>query len=191
MSEPNRLGTHQATQDFIAYYAGSIDTVSGHPVTLDAVHHHIHEEKHYTRSITGTINAGTANAVTVSIRPGVSQRMHFSGEVTADKAGYWEIYENPDIAAYTGTIIPFNNNRNSSNLAEGTFTTTLTIASLGTLIQGPRFIGANQPPSRFGGGDQTRHEWILNPSYEYLLWYVAANATTQVDLEIQFYEVDA
>ena len=116
--------------------------------------------------------------------------MHFSGELTADKSGYWELYENPNIATYSGTSIPFNSNRNSANLSEGTLSIPLAIVSLGTLLQGPRFIGANAPASKVGGGDTARHEWVLNPAFEYLWWYVADGATTLTDMEVQFYEVD-
>ena len=193
MTPPKRRDNHQATQDFIAYYAGELDSTGDdfYSANIDIVHHQIHVGNHYIKTVAGTINAGTAVALAIAIRPAIGTVIHLSGELTADKAGYWELYENPDISVYGSTFVPFNSNRNSTDMSAGTYNSTLTIASLGTLIQGPRYIGASAPSSKVGGGDSTRHEWMLNPGYEYLWWYVADGATTKVSAELQFYEVDA
>jgi len=187
MPEPNRRETLMAVEDFIAYYMGTPDP-SGASPTILYPHHEVHEGNFYTVSQAGTINAGTANALMFAIRQGAGKTAHFQGIVSAKNSGYAELYENATLVA-SGTIIPLNNDRTSSNLFAGTIITIASITSFGTLLQ-TRAIGAAAPGTRIGGEGTTRNEWILNPSYWYLVWFYADNASTQVTLDAEFYEQD-
>lgn len=192
MSTPQRRETLMGVEDFIAFY--SINPASpgvdptGARVTISYPHHEIHEGNHYTTSGTTNIDAGTANATSFGIHPPAGSGLHTLYLVSAQNSGLLQIYEN---ATYSGggTVTPFNNNRNSSNLCGGTFVVDPTIANLGTLIQS-RYIGANAPGVRIGGETASRLEWILNPSYKYLAWFVADNANTNVSAGLSFYKED-
>lgn len=164
-----------------------VNDVANARITIDLPHHEVHEGDFYTLSGTLQINAGTANAFSYGIYPPTGANLHFQGVVSAQNSGYAQLWEQPSFTL-GDTVTPFNNNRNSLNAIGGTFVTNPTIATLGTLLQ-TRFFGSNAPGVRIGGESNLRNEWILNPSYTYLLWVVADNASTNVNLDIETYKV--
>ena len=191
MPAPEKRENLTTTQEWIEYLHSvfPVDSVEESLITIDFAHHEVHEGNFYTYSDARQINAGTINAVGIVIRPATGKRMHFNGFVSAGNSGYAELRENP---SYTGgsTITPFNNDRNSANLSSGTIILQPTITVQGTLLQ-KRFIGTSFPSAKFGGESRTQNEWILNPSWEYLVRFVATNASTDVSLDIEYYEIDA
>jgi len=192
MVAPQKRENLAAVQDTIEYYSTSTDLdnidVTGAKISILFPHHEVHEGNFYTLSSIGTINAGTANAIAVAIKPAIGRTAHFQGIVSAKNSGYAELYENVTVVA-SGTVTPFNNDRTSSNLWGGTIVTVSSITSFGTLLQS-RAIGANAPGTRIGGESTTRNEWILNSDYWYLVWFYADNASTQVSLDAEFYDVE-
>ena len=185
MSAPENRESLKSVNDHIAYYTGTHDTITGAQTVIDVVHQEIHKGTHFTTSGTITIDAGTANAYSFGVHPPPERHLHTIYIVSALNSGLMQVYEN---ATYSGggTVIPFNNNRNSSIAIGGTFVTDPTIASLGTLLQS-RYIGSNNPGTRIGGETASRMEWVLNPSYKYIFWFVAENASTKVSADLETY----
>jgi len=191
MSEPHRQENFSSLMEFMKWLFGGQslvrDSLINTQVMLDAVHYEVHEGDFYTYSNAATINAGTATALSMVVRPGVGKQLHFQGIVSSKNSGWAELFENVE---YTGgsTISPKNNNRASANTFGGTMIVNPTITDFGTQLQS-RAVGSSAPGVRIGGESETRNEWILSDEYWYLIWFYADSATTQVSLDFEAYEV--
>jgi len=193
MSEPKRRENHMGTQDFIAYYLTELNELfnidpANALVTIEYPHHEVHEGNFYTLSTQGTIAAGTATALKLFMRPGVGTTMHFQGVVAAKNSGWVQLWENVTYGGGAVTV-PKNNDRTSLHVFNGTCNIGGTIVTYGTLLQS-RAVGASSPGVRLGAEAGTRNEWIFNPNYWYMLWFIADNATTQISLDAEWYVED-
>ncbi len=191
MSEPNRYENFNGLMEYMKWLFGGDkvirDNILGNLVTIDTAHNEVHEGDFYTYSGVGTINSGTANALLMLVRPGLNTRLHFQGVVSSKNSGWAELYENAATSGGTQRT-PMNNDRASAHVFSGTLIIGGTVASFGTLLQS-RAIGSSAPGVRLGGESDTRNEWILKDDYWYLIWFYADNASTQVSLDFEAYEV--
>lgn len=187
MSAPQKLENMMSLQHTVAYYLGTPDSISLTHPNIDLVHKKVHDGTFYTYSAGGTINSGTVNALILTIYPAIGTALHFQGIVSSKNSGWVELRE--DCTVLGGTIVtPKNNNRVSDNTMAGTITLGGTVTDFGVLLQN-RAIGSSAPGVRIGGESETRNEWILDPDYTYLIWFYADNASTQVTLDFEAYEV--
>ena len=187
MSAPTRKENLLALQDTVACHLGSPDPNLGVHPTIDITHNEVHKGNFYTYSLCGTIGAGTINAILLTIKPAIGTTLHMQGIVTAKNSGWVELRE--DCTVIGGTIVtPKNNNRVADNTMAGTITLGGVVQTFGVFLQA-RAVGSASPGVRIGAESVTRNEWILDEDYTYLLWFYADNASTQVSMDFEAYEV--
>ena len=98
--------------------------------------------------------------------------------VETDKAGMYELYEGAVISG--GTVITaFNNNRDSTIIADATVVGNPTVATVGTFI-GSHVIGSVTGGASKSGGTSHVNKYKLRKNTAYLLKFIADDATTRV-----------
>lgn len=164
---------------------GLADSFPGTPRnTIDYVHAKIHGGESFVA--THSVSVGTATAVSVLITPPMSERIHLDYSVEATNSGTWTFSEAPG-ASGGSALVSFNRDRDSSNSSGVLISHTVTYASSGTVMES-HCIGTAGHGDSSGGSGQSRHEFVLSTTKQYLLRFVAFNAATNVAVNLSFYE---
>lgn len=111
----------------------------------------------------------------------------FSIEV--DKAGLYELYENP-VCSGGSAITAINNNRNSSITADLTLVHNPTIATVGTFM-GAHIIGSTTGGASKSGGSSTVNKYELKLNTSYMLRFTADADNTRATQGIYWREVNS
>lgn len=152
-------------------------------VSIDWMHHLVHDEKVFSLSMSDTIDGAETLAMHVSVAAG--KQVHFDMICTANKAGVLVMTEGDTLAGGTAQT-PVNNNRTSSKTMSSTLTKDSTISAAGTTIR-TIVVGAGIPV-KVGGEGRTNLEFILKPSTKYSFVFTADGASTVVSLNADMYE---
>jgi hypothetical protein len=166
-----------------------LDPISGNQRTIDPVHGVIHDGVHFTAS--HYVSVGAATAVTVLITPpgtATNQIIHFAAEFQAANSGIFTFSKDPVTTAGT-TLVSHNNNQVSSitDPVALKHTVTVNVASIGTVLQTMIVQGASTNQVVTGGGGKHDNEWLLDPTKQYLVRFVADNAATRVVVNLSYY----
>lgn len=171
-----------------------IDSISQNLKIIDPVHAVIHDGQHYTANHYVTV--GTATAVTVLITPpaaGSGRFVHFVAGVTTNNAGVFTFSEDPVTTGGT-TLVSANNYRNEQvdhpDPVVLKHSVTVDAASIGTVLE--TFITADASTNQFtvGGSNLQRNEWLLAGGKNYLMRFVADNASTRTVFNLTYYYRD-
>ena len=165
----NPLGIDQATRILMA---------------MDYEHHEIHEGDHYT--LCGHASLGLNAIIDIIIRtPNIATWGHFIWEIDITQSTQIDIYEGASGISGGSTLIPLNNNRNSSNTSIMTIIQNpSSIVSTGTLLPLSKVIGAN----RSAGQDNRNKEIILKQNSIYLMRGTSLAAANTLNYCLSWYE---
>lgn len=166
----------------------NFDPVTGAPVTIDSVHHEVHEGEMFHAGYTV---ASVANGASVDLLFTVgAKEAHATFEVFAGGQVSVHLYEAPTVANGTAITI-YNMKRSSANEALSTVKHTPTVTATGSvaLVSGRILPGGTSPQTRVGGGIRQGVEWILAPGTAYLLRVAnGSGATIAVNVGLEWYE---
>jgi len=151
-----------------------IDGVGGR-ITIDLVHHEIHDGNHYTFSRTKVMDTVTENTVIITTPAAAGGSIHIISDAEMTAAGSWTFSKVPEASAGS-TLTAYNNNFISSSTSGTTIQGGVIWTSAGTIVE-THYIGANNTSSKTGGNVAGRNEYILSPSTKYG-FRVANNAAT-------------
>lgn len=159
--------------DFGAYHAEVVtveprDAVTGAVVTIDTIHHEVHEGEMFHAEHVATTVANNAS-LDLLINPGAVDQ-HLALSVTAGGACRVYVYENP--TASGGTAVPvYNMLRSSANPTLATVAHTPTVTATGStaIVPGRYVPGGASAQTRVGGTIRTGTEWIYKASTPYLV----------------------
>ncbi len=167
--------------------AGRMDPVAGVPVDIDLVHTRIHKGDHWVATHSVIVGTGTAASVLITAPVSTTAIMHFVYSVVSSNAGIATFSEAPNASGGTA-IIAYNSSRDTSGSANAIITHSATWLSSGTILENFTLGGANAG-TRVGDSGEGRVEWVLGSEKLYLVYFVATNATTTVDINAYWYEV--
>lgn len=162
------------------------DSISGNVKIIDPVHEVVHQGKHFTATHLVKVGTGTAVSVMMTTPAASVGYIHFVCSVSADKLVTWTLSEAPS-ATGGSALVALNNDRNSSTANPTTLAHTVTYTSAGTIMETHIVGSASTPQSKTGGLAEARNEWILKPSTKYLIYAIAAEADTNVKINLPFY----
>lgn len=149
----------------------AFDTTTGGLVTLETIHHEVHEGEMFHTGYTNS-NLANGNNVDMLFVTGAKEA-HATWEVFAGGQVTVTLYEAPTVAGGSeGTALTvYNMKRASLNAPVSAAYHTPTVGATGTttLVNGRILPGGNSPTTRVGGGIKSGAEWILKPSTKYLL----------------------
>lgn len=172
---------------FIRHSPANVDDRSGDTVTMDAVHHMIHEGLMYT-SVYLSLSITDDSSIVVLVRTGATQSAH--ARITAGSGGdaTLEVFENPTITLDGSAVDVWNRNRYSSNTAATEVYSGPTVSDFGTSIYYGLMVGGTggQAAGSTGSGFD---EWILKANEEYV--FRLTNKSGQAHsgfIELNFYE---
>lgn len=158
---------------------------SGGRVTIDCVHHEVHDGSHFTNFHAMTMDSVTAHTVTITAPASAVGFIHLVLEVESTAAGTWTFSESPESSAGSA-LTAYNNKRNDTATSGTTIKGNVVWTSAGTVLE-QHYIGANNPGSKLGGGANVRNEYILKPSTTYGIRFANTAATTYSVIETYFY----
>jgi hypothetical protein len=164
------------------------DETTGALLTIDTIHHEVHEGEmyHAEYSVASVANDASLDLlVTVGLK-----EAHSVFEVLASGLVQVYLYEAPTASGGTPLAI-YNMKRASLNTALSTVTHTPTVSSTGSvvLVNGRLLPGGNSPQTRVGGGVRTGTEWLLAPSTKYLIRITnKSGAAVIINSSVEFYE---
>jgi hypothetical protein len=166
-----------------------LDQISGNQRTIDPVHAVIHDGVHF--SADHYVTVGTGTAVTVLITPpaaSTDKYIHFSASFQANNSGVFTFSEDP-VTTGGSALTASNNYRGSAITDPVTLKHTVTVAagSIGTVLQTLIVQGASTNQVTTGGGAKHDNEWLLDPTKNYLVRFVADNAATRVVVNLDYY----
>ena len=186
---PNIVLVQQADQrnDRIAM----LDSSHSVPISVDSVHHEIHEGHHFTVVVVDTdVDIAGPKYVRITT-PNTVARMHFEAMVSADGAVLVEFYEDPTLLAAGAALTERNNDRNSSVTSVATTfedTTTQAPNNDGTLLFAFRAGGTGVGQTRISAELSKRQEWVLKQNEDYLVKVTADADNTEVIVVFAWYE---
>lgn len=170
----------------------SIDASTETLQTIDHSHHKILEGDAYTAKVQAEGGVGTKATITFTTSD-TAKWMHIIIHARSNVEAHYTLGESPTITADTGTnFIVYNRNRNSDNesLTKGTRTATAgqmtegaTVTNLGTILEQVH-LGSG----RAGGENRSDDEWVLKQNTTYVLECESEAATSDVLIEIDWYE---
>lgn len=170
----------------------SIDASTETLQTIDHSHHKILEGDAYTAKVQAEGGVGTKAIITFTTSD-TAKWMHIIIHARSNVEAHYTLGESPTITADTGTnFIVYNRNRNSDNesLTKGTRTATAgqmtegaTVTNLGTILEQVH-LGSG----RAGGENRSDDEWVLKQNTTYVLECESEAATSDVLIEIDWYE---
>lgn len=194
MADSNYPAKNPLYRDFGTYEApvvalASFDEVTGAALTIDIVHHEVHEGEMFHAAYTNGSVSNTANA-DFQLTTGADKEAHSTFEVFAGGQVTVYLYEAPTTSGGTA-IAAYNMKRISTNTPTATCVHTPTVSSVGTvpLVNGRILPGGTSPTTRVGGGLRVGVEWILKPSTKYLLRATnTSGGTIAVNIVLEWYE---
>jgi len=173
-----------------------VDTDTGEPtkvdhgalMTIDIVHHEIHEGLHFFGSYSAVKNAGETLDIHI-VTPNSIRRMHLMAEVSAQGSGVM-IWNSGVLTSDNGTALGIlNSNRNSSKTTTLLAYHTPTVTNAGTTLI-TKIVGAGGA-QKLGGSNSQRDEIILKANTKYLLRFTSDGNSNTIAWNFSFYERDA
>lgn len=165
-----------------------VDELANQLVTIDAVHHRAHEGGLFSTGATAAALA-TATALEFLIQTAAApSSLHLRGTVQLGGDGDVEFYEGTTFSAAGTAAGAVDHNRDTANVALGTFTHTPTLTADGSLLFASEIIGG-RGGNAVGGETSSFQEWILAPSTNYLLRLTNTSGQAQVAIiQVDFYD---
>lgn len=168
-----------------------VDDTSDAVVTLDFVHHEIHEGDTYT--YTDVVDLANNNVRDIQITtPNTAVRGHIVFELNSESEVEWFLYENVIINVPGVAVAELNSDRNSANTADlvvaAIDNNTVVLADADTAVAGATTIyhvlmGAGKDSGTY----DHEHEIILKQNEDYSL-RIIANAAGYVSYHVDWYE---
>ena len=168
----------------------TVDDVDEVLVTIDFVHHEIHEGNHYTATIYDN-DVDIVGPKYVRVTTPATGATHFIFSVTGDAGFLAEFYEDPTLDAAGAAVARINNNRVSVNTADVTVfqdTTTQAPNNDGTLLWAALAGAGGNPAQSNSGQSGARQEFILAVSEDYLVKVTSLADNTAINIQAEWYE---
>lgn len=166
---------------------------AGYLVGITVEHHRVHDGNMFcaTHVFEGA-GTGSGPANRFMVRPSAAgSYVHLFLSVSTNKEVLVKLLENPATSSSGTKLTCYNRNRNSSTTATcSAFYGSGLSGSPGTVLWEDRFGGSDANPRNAGAaeGNGRAQEWILNPSYNYLVLLNPEAADTNVSVAVEFYE---
>lgn len=144
------------------------DTTTGALVTMDTIHHEVHEGELFTAEYTAA-SVADAGTVRMVFATGAKQP-HLSMSVNA--GGNCQIYIYEGVTYTGGTAVPvYNNNRLSTNTPTVSVKHTPSAGTAGTvaIVNGRLLPGGTSATTRVGGAVRPNVEYALGTSTNYFM----------------------
>ena len=177
----------------------AIDDTTGAILTVDTVHHEVHEgEMFHTEHTFASVN--NSASVDVLFVTGADVETHATWEVMAGGQVTVYLYEAPTLTEVesvpqVGTAVTaYNMKRSSANAPDSDYYYTPTVSATGStvLINGRILPGGTSPTTRVGGGIRNNTEWILKKNTRYLLRVTnTSGGTIAINTVLEWYEEEA
>lgn len=145
-----------------------VDEVAGYLVTIDPVHHHVHEGRLFsTTHIKEAL--GASNSTYMLLRAGANNVPHFEFTVNTAGAARIDMFEGPTLTDDGTPLTEVNHDRSSSNTSDVSVFSEPTVSADGTLLLTDR-VPSGVAGAKAGLGNVSgRAEWLLAPSTDYLI----------------------
>lgn len=190
-------GVDRLFRDFGTYQAETValapfDEETGASVTIDVVHHEVHEGEMFHASYTNAA-LGNGNAVEMLFHVGGAVDAHTVFEVFAGGQVTVSLYESPTVGANGTALNIYNMNRGITATSNSQVYHTPTISDTGSvaLVNNRVLPGGTSPQTRVGGGIRSGAEWILAPGKNYFLRVSnTSGGTIAVNIGLEWYEED-
>lgn len=171
---------------------GMQDETTGALLTIETIHHEVHEGEMFHVGYTAASVANNAS-VDVLLVTGATVETHASWEVFGGGQVTVYLYEGPTVGeGDEGTALTiYNMKRDSANTPEAAAYHTPTVSATGTvaLVNGRILPGGTSPTTRVGGGIRSGSEWILAPGTMYLMRITnTSGGTIAVNMGLEWYE---
>jgi hypothetical protein len=163
--------------------------VTGSLVTIDLVHHEIHEGETFSISYKSADAAPIADDGTIVffLTTGLLEA-HFEAEGAAGGDAQIELGEGATIGAGGTPMTPVNRHRNMATVSSVTARRDAAVTAAGTIIEDKLLPGGTGGAS-IGGIAGQREEWVLAPSTIYMLRLTNRAGNAQpMSLEAIWYE---
>lgn len=163
------------------------DTVNA-VVTIDSVHHEVHEgEMFFTSFVTGSVTNNSSIGMMISLT-GTANSAHLFFAVACGGDAEIYFYEGMTGSNYGNILSHYNMNRNSSNTTSIVVSAYPITTVTGTLLAN-YFVPGGRGPTADGGAFRSGSEWNLAPGKRYLLRIFNRSGNTQyASLAVEFYE---
>lgn len=162
------------------------DEETGALVTIESVHHEVHEGRYFTSTY---VNTSIGNNGTVDIRIVVkTSELHYVAEVKAGGLCTIDFYEGSNLSG--GTALATINHYRGRGDANADYTVfhTPVVTAVGTKILQKIIASGSSPQTRIGGELRQTDEFILSPNTTYLLRVTnLSGASTPVGIVISGY----
>jgi hypothetical protein len=159
------------------------DGATGGAITIDAVHHEVHEGEMFVSTDLATFNGTRQLLFTTG-----AKEVHIVPEFVCDGPLNVTIYRAPTATASATKVTPINANHVSTNVALTDVCHTPTAVTAGSDIVDRYFNGGNANGSnKVGAGSRANDERIWKPNTKYLVSMVTASSLT-VLARFHFYE---
>lgn len=180
-------------KDFSTYLAQVValepsDTTTGALLTIDTIHHEVHEGEMFHAEYTNT-NVANNGSVDLLLTVGVKEA-HFVFALNAGGQCLAYVYEAPTSTGGTA-VAAYNMHRSiaTAPLTTVTYAPTVTATGSTAIVDGRLLAGGNSVQTRIGGGVRTNTEWILKPSTKYLLRVTnTSGGAVAVNVALEWYE---
>jgi hypothetical protein len=163
------------------------DLVPDAVVTMDLVHHEVHEGDYFGAYLYSE-NASVVSGVVYHVLTPNAKGIHWDAYIESDIAGVLELWENATVST-SGAIVFARNNRRDS----ATSSTVLVFSQpgytsgAGTLLD-KRYVGASNPKTEIGGSIRNTVERILKSGEDYLIKFVPISSPNHVYIKSEWYE---
>ena len=168
-----------------SYIFPLVDIITGALVSVDELHHEIHDGEHFSATFAETIGSGSASVLLLETPGSAVAEIHFVADLESSAAGTLIFSETPNATVGTA-VTAYNNKRTSGTSALTTVTSSGAVTTTGTIL-GNMVVGAGGAGNKVGGESGARNEWILNNDARYLLQYTAS-AASNVAWNVLWYE---
>ena len=151
-------------------------------ITTEYEHHEIHSGSHYFVAGFSTVSSGDSAYFSVTT-PNTNKWAHMVFDVSGSGILSTYVYEGSTVTG-GAAVVPWNNNRNSSNTSVLTLNGSPSITSAGTCIDSSK-VGSGP---KTGGSIQRNKELILKQNTTYLYIFISGAASNIVSYNGSWYE---
>jgi len=164
-----------------------VDELANQLVTIEATHHRVHEGAFFSLGVASGTLANNAS-LEILIQTPADFGIHMRGIASCGGDATIDWFEGTTFSAAGTAITPANRNRQSANVARGTWTHTPTLTADGTSLFSTYILGGTGGNAT-GGSTGIFEEWILDQSQTYLLRLTNISGLVKVaTLNIDFYD---
>jgi len=172
-------------------FESQLDSVEGSLISIDNVHHAIHDGEHFQACIFDSdVDIAAPKYIRITT-PDTTVGQHIIIDVSADGGFLFEFYENPTINAAGSAVSIHNNNRRSTNTSTSNVyedTTTQAPNNDGTRLCGG-YSGGEKKKATAEAGSRT--EWILKQNEDYIVKITPDADNTRIMANLAWYEVSS